>query len=83
MDSTTLSLPRLLAAGAVVLLSGLIPGCDGLCEQSCHNRRIDCEESCDRHFNRQLDPDGWAYCLQDCAATHDGCVYSCDMNDDY
>jgi hypothetical protein len=74
---------RKLATGSVLVALALGAGCDGLCEQACHNRRIDCEESCDRHFNRELDPDGWTYCLLDCGSTHDGCATTCDQDDDY
>ena len=81
MDFTAKTMRKLLGASALLLAVPVL-GCDGVCEDLCMRTRITCEDSCDVHFNRVLDPDGWSYCLQDCGSTHDGCVARCDANDD-
>jgi hypothetical protein len=60
--------------GAQLLLAGCF--CD--CDERCFRARVSCEESCDRHYERDYDPVGWEYCVRDCGAAHDSCEYYCD-----
>src|SRR6185295_4494400 len=68
-----------LVCALVIAAQALLGGCDGLCDDVCFRTRVTCEESCDRHFEREFDPYGWATCVSQCGADHDGCQSRCDQ----
>jgi hypothetical protein len=60
----------------------LIAGCWCDCDERCLRARVRCEESCDRHYERDYDPAGWEYCVRQCGAEYDSCESSCSVGQD-